>query len=410
MVGNINYGGRVTDDWDRRCLDVLMRRFVRPDVVGGELMGQSVSFSPNDPAYVVPSALDELTLGDVRDRVTRLPDEHPAMYGLHGNATLTLDAQRSKQLHQWIVDVQPRVGGGAAASGADVVATLVAEFRQRMPLPIDRALAHQDTYRVTESGAMTSLGTVCDQEVECCNRLIAYLNRRLAALDAAMRGELVMDASLEKMHGSLLFAQVPVDWEKQGYPSLKPLGSWFADLIQRVEFFRDWNDTGVPTSCWLGAFFFPQGFLTGVLQTHSRQHKLPIDSLRFVVHPTAETDAALAELPIVDNGIYVHGLSLEGARWDIPTGGLAEPRPRELFSPMPILHMEPVTDAPGLHESEQGRALYECPVYKIASRAGVLSTTGISSNFVQALRISAGVESPEHWILRGAALISTLSE
>ena len=42
-----------------------------------------------------------------------------------------------------------------------------------------------------------------------------------------------------------------------------------------------WLTFGPPQSFWLPGFFFPQGFLTGVLQTHARKYSLPIDQLLF---------------------------------------------------------------------------------------------------------------------------------
>lgn len=72
---------------------------------------------------------------------------------------------------------------------------------------------------------------------------------------------------------------MPANWEKVGYPSLKPLNSWFEDLILRVKFINTWLTEGSPAAYWISGLFFPQGFLTGVLQTHSRQYKIAIDEL-----------------------------------------------------------------------------------------------------------------------------------
>jgi dynein heavy chain len=43
----------------------------------------------------------------------------------------------------------------------------------------------------------------------------------------------------------------------------------------------DWLMEGNPNSYWMSGMIFPQGFMTGVLQTHARKHKIAIDRLSF---------------------------------------------------------------------------------------------------------------------------------
>ena len=100
-------------------------------------------------------------------------------------------------------------------------------------------------------------------------------------LKKAIKGFIVMSEELDSMYVSIQNNQVPKNWEKVAYPSLKPLATWYKDLLERVVFMQDWLINGPPNSFWLSGFFFPQGFMTGCLQTHARNYKIAIDKLSF---------------------------------------------------------------------------------------------------------------------------------
>lgn len=59
---------------------------------------------------------------------------------------------------------------------------------------------------------------------------------------------------------------------------------------------------------------------------------------------------------------------------------------------------------------EDGSGKYLCPVYKTSARAGVLSTTGQSTNFILSVAVPIDIKEypPEHWTLRGAAMLTMM--
>lgn len=56
----------------------------------------------------------------------------------------------------------------------------------------------------------------------------------LVLLQKAIQGLVVMSQDLETMFFSFMNSKVPENWEKYAYPSLKPLGSWVIDMIERL--------------------------------------------------------------------------------------------------------------------------------------------------------------------------------
>ena len=155
-----------------------------------------------------------------------------------------------------------------------------------------------------------------------------------------------------------------------------------------------WLKGGPPNSFWISAFFFPQGFMTSALQAHARRYQLPIDMLLFRAAVLPYADLAAVPAP-PDNGVYIHGIFMEGARFDAAAGVMAESRPAELFAPMNAL---PAARRP--QRRAAARPPLRAPFYKTNVRAGTLSTTGHSTNHVCNFDLPSN-EEPAHWIRRG---------
>ncbi|CAM9848246.1 unnamed protein product, partial [Choristocarpus tenellus] len=179
------------------------------------------------------------------------------------------------------------------------------------------------------------------------------------------------------MYTSFMNNQVPALWSNVSFASLKTLASWNKDLIFRVAFMRKWLQEGQPACFPLPVFFFPQGFMTGTLQTYARKYQVAIDTLNYRFNVMTEDPSDIKEAP--EDGIYCHGLWLEGARWDRDDWRLRESRSGEMYMLLPLIHFIPAVG----HKTASTD--YACPVYKTAERKGVLSTTGMSTNFVIAV-------------------------
>jgi len=256
---------------------------------------------------------------------------------------------------------------------------------------------------------MDSLGVVLSQELTKFNRVLSTMTRSLRMLQRAIAGLELMSDELEGMFLSFRDNRVPANWEAVGYSSLKPLSSWVLDTQSRVEFLRGWLRNGCPMAFPLYSFFFPQGFLTGALQNFARKHHVPINTLEFgyaVMEGDGDDDRAndhesITEHP--EDGVIIYGVHVQGTRWHPTEDKLVEAEKGVMFSGLPPIHFLPAQN----HVIPED--CYVTPVYKTTARAGSLSTTGTSTNFVVAVELPSDRGSG-FWVLNGAAGILNLDD
>jgi dynein heavy chain, axonemal len=210
-----------------------------------------------------------------------------------------------------------------------------------------------------------------------------------------------MSEELDKMANSMFNNAVPDAWNKVGFLSLKPLASWMVDLLKRIKFLQDWIDGGTPVSYWVSGFFFPQAFFTGTKQNYARKHKIAIDELSFDFKILDDLEPQQFSTKPED-GCYCWGMYMEGARWDDQMHSIADSTPKQLFTEVPLVHF-----LPKRNRVQPDKGIYNCPVYKVLSRAGTLSTTGHSTNFCLWMELPS-VDEERKWIVAGVAAFLAL--
>lgn len=389
LGAEINYGGRVTDDKDVRLIKTILTNYVNADV-----LNDGYKFSSSGLYY-------SMAAGDQADYIRyieSLPlDPNPEAFGLHENAAITNAQNETRELLETILGVQPRASTSEGKSREEIIYDIVQFVETRTPEVFD----YEAIFKKYPTSYEESMNTVLVQEVIRYNRLLEVMKDSLINIKKALKGLVVMSDELEALGNSLYDNQVPTLWADKGFLSLKALVSWTSDLNQRIRFLQNWIDEGTPSVFWISGFFFPQAFITGTLQNYARKHTIAIDKLTFefkyLDHITVND---IKEKPL--DGCIVHGIFLEGARWDLNKHMLGECKPKELFADLPLVHF-----VPKLITEDLPQNIYNCPLYKVVSRRGTLSTTGHSTNFVMFLEIPTD-DSENKWTVGGVAAFLAL--
>jgi len=378
LFGEIMYGGHITDDWDRRLCRTYLEEYMHPDMLDGELyLAPGFPVPPNSDYQGYHTYIDEV-----------LPPESPYLYGLHPNAEIEFLTTTSENLFRTVLEMQPRDAGAGAGGGAsrdEKIKSILDEIMEKLPEEFNMV----EIMAKVPPEERTPYVVVAFQETERMNLLIGEIRRSLKELDLGLKGELTITADMEALSNSLFLDDVPVSWANRAYPSLLGLSAWYSDLLLRQKELEGWvADFQLPSAVWLAGFFNPQSFLTAIMQQMARKNEWPLDRMTLQCDVTKKNKEDMGGPP--REGAYVHGLFMEGARWDIQTGLIAEARLKELAPPMPVIFLKAIPV-----DRVDARNVYECPVYKTKMRG---------PTYVWTFNLKTK-EKAARWVLGGVALL-----
>ncbi|XP_035580605.1 dynein heavy chain 9, axonemal isoform X2 [Zalophus californianus] len=376
LFGEIMYGGHITDDWDRRLCRTYLEEFIRPEMLEGQL-----SLAPGFP---LPGNLDYIGYHQYID--AELPAESPYLYGLHPNAEIGFLTQTSEKLFRTVLELQPRdshAGDRGGATREEKVKALLEEILERVT----------DEFNMPELLAKVEERTpyivVAFQECERMNVLTREIRRSLRELDLGLKGELTMTSDMEMLQNALYLDTVPEPWARRAYPSTAGLGAWFLDLLNRIKELEAWlGDLAMPSTVWLTGFFNPQSFLTAIMQSTARKNEWPLDQMALQCDVTKKNREDFRSPP--REGAYIHGLFMEGARWDAQAGIITEATLKDLTPPMPVMFIRAIPA-----DKQDRHSICPCPVYRTRQRG---------PTYVWTFNLKTK-EKPSKWVLAGVALL-----
>jgi len=119
------------------------------------------------------------------------------------------------------------------------------------------------------------------------------------------------------------------------------------------------------------------------------ENDLPLDQMDIWTDVRAEMEPhELAEYP--ETGMFIHGLYMEGARWDAKKMAIADSIPKELHPVMPVLHVQGK-----VHGEYSKDGIYMAPVYTTSMR-------GPTFVFASTLK---SLDKINKWVLAGVCLL-----
>lgn len=382
IVAELIYGGRVLDDQDKSRLLPFTSLFLCQDFIACFDRPFQSSFELNS----------QLTVDSLLEyAATYSLNEPPGLFGLNDNAQIHSDIAESNQFLVSLSGlmktqkIHPIKGRTPEQIELEQVVFLMENIPElNTQISLKELLELKTDHRTLEIFFV--------QEIERMNNLISAVQQDLFAIKLVYLGEKTMNNELELIAGDIHNNKPPAKWGSLDPGCCKSLSSWLGSLSERADYINRCIGSA-PSSYWLGAFIFPRGFLSAVLQNYARATGCPVETLSYSFEILNTLD--LGELEeLSEDGVYVHGLYIEGGRWDPEQLLLVESLPRELIAEAPLILFEPIEN----HDADPEENFI--PLYKTPNRPG---------NYLLSVEFPTD-KKREYWSLQGTALLCQTKE
>ena len=406
LIGDAMYGGRVSDEMDRRILVTYLNEYF-----GDFMFSDTLKFYFDRDGFDFP--LPKFKTNNIEElhmSIDNIPiNAGPAVFGLHHNAEIGYLMERSKILCCTMVSLQSRTAEvEGTASKEQLLISLTNEIMGKIPIikgemkSFDPAIVRHSFSEKNLDMKTTPCQVVLLQEIDRWNDLCKRMYETLKLLMNALKGDIGMTDRIDEIANALYDGYLPFDWSKLAPITGKKLGSWMLHFQRRYEQYFRWVESGEPPVIWLSGLHIPQSYLSALVQTTCRRKGWPLDkSSMYTVMTKFEDEKSISEenRNILSDGTYISGLHLEGASWDLELGQLRRQNPKILSVQLPLLQVVPIES-----NKINLRNTFRTPVYITSMRR---NAAGVGLVF------EADVATDAHeslWTLQGVAIVLNTSD
>lgn len=203
MIAECQYGGRVTDEFDKRLLNTFTSKWF-----GENMFAQQFYFCHK--SYIIPKYNKQ---DDLLTYISTLnATDTPEAFGLHPNADITYQTNTAKTVLDTILNIQPKESsGGTGETRESVVYRIAQDMLDKLPPDY---IPHEVKGRLEKMGALSSMNIFLRQEIDRMQKVIVTVRRTLIDLKLAIDGTIIMNETLRNALDSMYDAKIPNVWQK----------------------------------------------------------------------------------------------------------------------------------------------------------------------------------------------------
>lgn len=401
LIGNIIYGGRLSDREDERILQTYFDEYFG-DFLFVHPGRKSFCLIPQDETYCLPDSFDNGLVDCTRHIKTYPLSTKPAVLGLNPNAKMKYFKEKIQETWSKSVLMTRTSSAVYNVNSQSQKSDQVLSIAIQILGMIAEGEKNVKMFELSESSLVfqnredsQQVDNILCRELKSWNQLCTEMFDSLNALVRALKGETGMSEELDELTDCFYEGNVPPSWTKLSAQTSKNLNSWIQYIERRYEQYNKWFNEGQPNTIWLGGLHLPRCFLSTILQTSSRANGWALDETilftEFASHMQPDKFGSSDD----DDAIYISGLFLDGATWDTKNSCLIDQHAHsESYTELPLMKIVPMHK-----EKFDSKKYFRAPVY-----ATQLRNDSNGNGYI----FDAYLATDKHhsfWILQGVAVL-----